>query len=297
MITRRELLTGSLLAGPALLNLRADAQDGALPRGVAVLERRYGGRLGVAVLDTARNRLITYRGHERFPLCSTHKFLSAAFVLARVDRKEESLARRVVYAREALVSYSPVTEKHAGKGGLTVGALCEAALTLSDNTAANLLLETFGGPAGLTAHLRSLGDGITRLDRREPELNEARPGDPRDTTTPVAMLEDMHKILLGAALSPPSRHQLDAWLVACRTGGKRLRAGVPPGWRVGDKTGSGEHNATNDIAVLWPPRHAPILVTAYYTESHASEDERNAVLSEVGHLAAATIGVFGSRSG
>ena len=289
MVTRRELLTGSLLVGSGLLSLRAAAEvrGGALQHGVADLERRHGGRLGVAVLDTARNRLIAHRGHERFPLCSTHKFLSAVFVLARVDRKEESLTRRIVYARGDLVPYSPVTEKHVGGGGLTVGELCEAAMTLSDNTAANLLLSTFGGPAGLTAYLRSLGDGVTRLDRREPELNEASPGDPRDTTTPIAMLEDLRKTLHGTALSAPSRKQLAAWLIACKTGDKRLRAGVPPGWRVGDKTGSGANNATNDIAVLWPPRRAPIIVTAYYAQARASEDERNAVLSQVGRLAAA----------
>lgn len=288
MILRRELLAASLLAAPALLSLRAAAadRDGELRRGVVDLERRHGGRLGVAVLDTARGDLIAHRGDERFPLCSTYKYLAAAFVLARVDRKQESLARRIVYARDYLVPYSPVTGKHAGKGGLSVGEICEAAVTLSDNTAGNLLLASFGGPAALTAYARSLGDRVTRLDRREPELNEARPGDPRDTTTPVAMLEILRKTILGTALSASSRQQLIAWLVASKTGDRRLRAGVPKGWRVGDKTGAGANNATNDIAVIWPIARAPILVTAYYTGSRASDDERNAVLSDVGRLAA-----------
>ena len=147
-----------------------------LQHGVAGLEWRHGGRLGVAVLDNAGVSVIAHRGDERFALCSTFKFLAAALVLARVDRKQESLTRRIVYARDYLVPYSPVTEKHAGESGLTVGEICEAAMTLSDNTAGNLLLDSFGGPAELTAYVRSLGDSVTRLDRREPELNEAKQG-------------------------------------------------------------------------------------------------------------------------
>jgi beta-lactamase class A len=186
-----------------------------------------------------------------------------------------------------LVTYSPVTEKHTGGDGLTVGEICDAAVTLSDNTAGNLLLDSFGGPAGLTAFMRSLGDGVSRLDRWETELNEAAPGDPRDTTTPVAMLGILRETVLGTVLSAPSRGQLAAWLVANKTGDKRLRAGVPGGWRVGDKTGTGANNATNDIAVIWPPGRAPVVVAAYYAEARASDDERSAVLAEVGRLAAA----------
>ena len=289
MISRRKLLAASLLAAPVLSSLRAVAADPApaVQQAIAGLERRHGGRLGVAILDTANGEPIAYRGGERFALCSTFKFLAAAFVLARVDRKEESLTRRIVYAKAELVPYSPITGKHAGAGGLTVGEICEAAITLSDNTAGNLMLDSFGGPAGLTAYLRSLGDSVTRPDRREPTLNEAKPGDPRDTTTPLAMLEILRKTVLGDALSAPSREQLTAWLLACKTGDKRLRAGVPKAWRVGDKTGTGDNNATNDIAVLWPPGRPPIIVTAYYSEARASDDERSAVLAEVGRLASA----------
>src|SRR5829696_2557262 len=134
-----------------------------------------------------------------------------------------------------------------GEGGMTVAELSDAAVTLSDNTAGNLLLASFGGSAGLTAYVRSLGDDTTRLDRIETALNEAAPGDPRDTTTPAAMLGTMQKLLVGEALSRASREQLTAWLVANKTGDQRLRAGVPQGWRVGDKTGTGGHGATNDI--------------------------------------------------
>jgi beta-lactamase class A len=168
-------------------------------------------------------------------MASTFKFVAAAFVLARVDRGEESLARRIVYSRDDLVTYSPITEKHAGGGGMTVGELCDAAVTLSDNTAANLLLDSFGGPAGLTAHMRSLGDGVSRLDRRETALNEAAPGDPRDTTTPAAMLGLLRDTVLGTALSPSSRAQMAAWLVANKTGRQ-----AAAGRRAGRLAGRGQ---------------------------------------------------------
>jgi beta-lactamase class A len=290
VISRRKLLTGSLVAGSALLGSRAFAlnRDEELQRRLAALERQHGGRLGVAILDTAKRKPIAYRGDELFPLCSTFKALAGAYVLARVDRKEESLSRRILYSKDDLVTYSPVTEKHAGSEGMTVGEICDAAITLSDNTAGNLLLDSFGGPAGLTAYLRSLGDTVTRLDRREIELNEAIPGDPRDTTSPLAMADTLRKIILGDALSMPSREQLIAWLVDCKTGDKRLRAGLPAGWRVGDKTGTGGHNATNDVAVIWPPGRGPLIVTAYYVDANASADDRNAVIAEIGRLASAS---------
>jgi beta-lactamase class A len=245
------------------------------------LERRHGGRLGVAVRDIVTGRSFAHRGDERFAMCSTFKLITAALVLARVDQAKDHLDRRVRIKQ--LVTYSPVTEKHAG-GDLTVAELCEAALTLSDNTAANLLLESFGGPPAWTAFARSLGDQFSRLDRWETALNEASPNDPRDTTTPAAMLASMRKVLLGDVLSPRSRAQMIAWLRANKTGDQRLRAKLPPGWIVGDKTGSGENAATNDIAIVWPEPSRPMLVTAYYAESRAPMEERNAVLAELGKL-------------
>jgi beta-lactamase class A len=278
-------MSAALLAAPALLVRRVVADTSNFESEMAALERRHGGRLGIAVLDAAGGPMAAYRDNERFPLCSTFKCLAAAFVLARVDRGEENLARRVTYSKADLVIYSPITGKHV-EDGLTVADICEAAVTLSDNTAGNLMLDSFGGPEGLTAYLRWIGDPVTRLDRRETALNEARPGDERDTTTPAAMAETMRNLVLGNALSSNSREQLVGWLIASKTGDKRLRAGFPPGWRVGDKTGSGSNNATNDVAVIWPPGRAPLVVTAYYVEARASDDERNAILAEVGRLAA-----------
>jgi beta-lactamase class A len=281
-IARRSFLTVPLLALPAFA-------DDATSR-LAELERRNGGRLGVAAIDMASGRRVGHRAEELFPLCSTFKFLAAAFVLARVDRGEEKLDRRVVYSEKDLVTYSPVTKEHVGPGGMTMAEICDAAVTLSDNTAGNLMFASFGGPAGLTAFTRSLGDRATRLDRIETELNEARPGDPRDTTTPIAMLGTMQRLLIEDALSASSRDRLIGWLLASKTGDRRLRAGLPADWKVGDKTGTGNNGTANDVAIAFPPGRAPILIAAYYTESTISDDARNTVISEAGRLAVAGLG-------
>ena len=245
------------------------------------IERDAGGRLGVAVLDTASGRLAGHRLDERFPMCSTFKWLAAAMVLARVDASDERLDHRITYGREALLPHSPVTEKHAGRGGLTLGELCEATITVSDNAAANLILARFGGPASLTRYVRSLGDPHTRLDRTEPTLNEATPGDPRDTTTPAAMAGTLQAALLGTALSPASREQLRAWMEATRTNLKRLRADLPEGWRLGSKTGTGARGSTNDVGIYWPPERPPIVVAAYLTECSAPEADRQWAIARV----------------
>jgi Beta-lactamase class A len=289
-MNRRNLLKGVLIGASALalrptFSLAAGGQDAAQAR-LTALERRHGGRLGVAVLDTGNGRRIVHRADERFLMCSTFKLLAVATVLARVDRGAERLDRRIVFGREAVLSYAPVTSHRVGAPGMTVAELCEAAITVSDNTAANLLLASMGGPAAVTAYARSLGDPLTRLDRIEPELNIAGPGDMRDTTTPAAMLADMQALLLGEALSHVSRGRLLEWLRATSTGTEQLRAGLPAGWQAGDKTGSGARRETNDIAIIWPPKRKPLLVTAYYAGSGADADERHAVLAAVGRIAA-----------
>jgi beta-lactamase class A len=278
-ITRRTALAG---AGALFL---VPAHAAGPEARLAALEQGVGGRLGVAALETGSGRRIGYRAEERFALCSTFKALAGAQALSRVDRGEDRLDARITFAARDLVTYSPITETRVG-AGMTLAEVCEAAITVSDNTAGNLLLDRQGGPAGLTAYLRGLGDGVTRLDRRETALNEATPGDPRDTTTPDAMLETLRRVLLDDALTPGSRAQLVTWLVESKTGGKRLRAGLPEGWRIGDKTGTGSHGATNDVAVAWPPGRAPILIAAYLAESSAPAAQREAVLAEAGRLAA-----------
>lgn len=170
---------------------------------------------------------------------------------------------------------------------MSLSALCAAAIAQSDNTAGNLLLKQIGGPEGLTEFARSLGDEVTRLDRWEPDLNTAFEGDERDTTSPNAMLGDVQRLLFGDVLTPQSRELLASWMVATTTGAERIRAGLPSTWRVGDKTGTGQNGAANDVAVLWPPGRAPLLVAAYYAESKGAEAARNAVLAEVGRQVAA----------
>lgn len=214
------------------------------------------------------------------------QLIAAAHVLARVDRGEERLDRRIVYAANDLVTYSPETSRHVGGDGMALSDICAAAITLSDNTAGNLMLASFGGPPGLTRFFRSLGDPVSRLDRKETTLNEATPGDPRDTTTPAAMAQNLQRLLLGDVLTPASRAQLLAWLRANTTGGKRLRAGLPADWRVGDKTGTGDHGAANVVALIEPPGRAPLVVSGYYAESEASDEARNVVWADVGRLVA-----------
>ncbi len=286
MLTRRTFLTTAslTLASPRLLH--ADPIFHALPASLAALEKESHARLGVAILDTASAESSGYRAAERFPMCSTFKFLLAAAILQRADAARspnDQLTRRIPVPPKPLLPHSPLTEPHAGDA-MSLSTLCLAAVTQSDNTAANLLLDVLGGPAALTRFARALGDPTTRLDRTEPTLNESRPGDPRDTTTPAAMLADMRTLLLGNPLKPASRDLLTQWLIANQTGAERLRAGLPKDFRVGDKTGSDGATTTNDIAILWPMHRPPLLVTAFVTECPGPEPKRNAILAQVARL-------------
>ncbi|MFP3542430.1 class A beta-lactamase [Rhizobium sp. SIMBA_035] len=287
-LSRRSLLVSSALLYPSLmLTLPARADDDDVDQQLAALEKRTGGRLGVSVMDTGTNVSFTNRETERFPLLSTFKVLAAGMVLARVDGGDENLERRVTYDRDKLVTYSPETEKHVGAEGMTVGELCKVAITLSDNTAGNLLLDSLGGPEALTKWLRSIGDTSSRLDRIETELNEAKKDDPRDTTTPDAMLDTLGNLALGTVLSEPSRQQLIDWMIANTTGAARLRAGLPEEWKVGDKTGTGSNGSAADIAIIWPEESAsPILVAVYVAEANVPVSELNDVFAEVAKLAA-----------
>ncbi len=255
---------------------------------LADIEAREGGRLGVFVRDTGTGATIEHRADEPFPMCSTFKLLTAAAALKRVDEGIERLDRKIAYGPGDLLEYAPIAKAHVAEGGMTVADLCAAAIDWSDNTAGNLVLQSIGGPAGFTQFARSLGDNVTRLDRNEPTLNESLPGDPRDTTSPRAMAASMQKVLVGDGLSDGSRGQLQAWLIGDKVGDKRLRAGLPPSWRIGDKTGTGDRGSTNAVAIIWPPGRAPLIATVYYTGSSASVDARNAVHKEIGALIAET---------
>jgi len=219
-------------------------------------------------------------------MCSTFKFLAAAAVLKGIDEKQDQLDRFMRYDAKDILEYAPVTKAHLKDGGMTLGALCAAAIEQSDNTAGNLLLDAIGGPAGLTKFVRNFGDEMTRLDRKEPELNSAIPGDERDTTTPAAMCADRQRSVLGDVLSESSRHRLEDWLQHNETGAQMIRAGVPKTWTVGDKTGRGSNGATNDIAVIRPPGRTPILVAIYTIGSTSPGDDRAATVAEAARTVA-----------
>jgi beta-lactamase class A len=251
----------------------------------AALEASSGGRLGVFALDTESGSYVGHRQDERFAMCSTFKWVLAAAVLARVDRGELSLGERVHFEPSDVLEYAPVAREHVAEGSLSVESLARAAVVLSDNTAANLLLAKVGGPPGLTQFCRRLGDAVTRLDRDEPALNVTYPGDPRDTTSPRAMASLMQTVLRGAVLTGESRERLLGWLVACETGKARLRAGLPVSWRVGDKTGTGD-TAANDVAIAFPPGRSPIFIASYMSECSSPIETRNATHAEVARVAA-----------
>ncbi|MEO8223540.1 MAG: class A beta-lactamase [Gammaproteobacteria bacterium] len=233
------------------------------------MESQLGGRVGVFALDTGSGKRLAHRENERFAMCSTFKWVLAAATLASVESGGVSLDEELDFDASDILEYAPITARHVAEGKMTVRALCSAMITVSDNTAANLLFRKLGGPGKVTAFARSCGDSITRMDRIEPDLNENAHGDPRDTTTPRAMVELMRRVLGGKALAESSRDLLVDWMVACETGMYRLRAGVPQDWRVGDKTGSGQRGASNDVAIFYPPGRMPILVAVYMSESDA----------------------------
>jgi len=288
-VTSRSLLFGVLLVANHARGADQPLVDtAAAEKRIVALELRLGGRLGVVAVDIGSSRRLEHRAGERFPMCSTFKLLAASAVLHRVDEQKEQLTRFIPYTKADLLEYAPITKEHVNEGGMTLDALCAAAVEYSDNTAANLLLQTIGGPEGLTRYARSLGDEQTRLDRLEPRLNSAVPGDERDTTTPAAMVANLRSLLLGDALSQSSRQLLDRWLADNKTGGEMIRAGLPNDWKIGDKTGRGENGATNDIAIIRPPGKSPILLAIYFVGSTASPEARLTAIADVARIVAET---------
>jgi beta-lactamase class A len=289
-LPRRALLRAAA-ATPLLLPLSAFATvagEGRTDAAFGALEKAHGSRLGVCAIDTANGREIRHRADERFPFCSTFKAMAAAAVLARASADPGLLARRIAYTRADLVTYSPITEKHTG-AGMTVAELCAATVQYSDNTAGNLLLKLLGGPPALTAFMRGIGNRSFRLDRWETELNTAIPGDPRDTATPADMAHSLNSLVLGSALPAAERAQLKEWLVGNTTGDRRIRAGVPAGWQVGDKTGTGSYGTANDIAGLWPPARPPIVLAVYSTQPSKTGKPSDALIAEATRIVVAAL--------
>jgi beta-lactamase class A len=284
ILNRRTLLA----AAPALAIWPALAQTA--PPALETYERETGGRIGLHAENLATRAKITWRADERFVMCSTFKASLAAFVLARADRGEDQLDQTISYGAGDLLSYAPVARQNLAKGEMSVAEMCEAIVELSDNTCANLLLARVGGPAALTAFWRASGDTVTRLDHNEPELNRSPPGDPHDTTTPAAMAETLRRLVLGDVLSAPSRERLTGWLLNCKTGDNRLRAGLPKDWRIGDKTGNNAKDAAGDIAVVWPKPDAAVLICAYTQGGAPTTQQLEAVFTEIGRMAGQKLG-------
>lgn len=254
------------------------------------LEQEHGARLGVFAHDTGTCRTVSHRAGERFPICSVVKTVTVAAVLRDLDRDGEFLATRIRYTQEDVTAagYAPITgEPENLANGLTVEELCAAAISYSDNAAMNLLVRRLGGPTAVTRFCRSIGDAVTRLDRWEPDLNSAEPDRVTDTTTPQAIGRTYARLTLGRALDTGDRDRLTGWLLANTTGGSRLRAGLPAGWRVAEKTGTGAYGTTNDVGITWPPGRAPIVLAVLSTKPDAGAATDEALLAEAARLLAA----------
>lgn len=263
------LTTAAIILAFALCPLHAEESEFS-PAGTLLkdLEEASGARLGVCALDTGTGLQIRYRADERFPLCSTFKVFVGSAILQRSVKNPGLLQQRIRYSLKDLATYSPVAEKHLDDG-MTVAELCAAAIQYSDNTSANLLMKILGGPSAVTAFARSIGSSEFQIDRWEPEMNTAIPGDLRDTATPASIARGLKSLLLGDGLPDLQKEQLKEWLIGNTTGAKRIRAAAPAAWQVGDKTGSGDYGTANDIAVLWPPEGRPIILAIYQTHQQA----------------------------
>lgn len=282
--------SGVLGATALAQSLDAARTAGAKDRGdLAALEASGGGRLGVFAVNTGTGSTIAHRSGERFPMCSTHKALVGGAILSMVESGRLKLDQKIPYGAADLLEYAPATRTNLAAGAMSVEALCEAAVRLSDNTADNLLLKLLGGPAGWTRYARSIGDTVSRLDRFEPELNTSIPGDPRDTSTPAAMTRTLAALMFGNALGDASRDRLKKWMLDSKITAKLLRAGLPSGWHVADKSGSGANGSRNDVGIVYPPHGAPIVMSVFYTGAASPIEEREKIIARCAEIAVRTL--------
>ncbi|MBE7148907.1 class A beta-lactamase [Bacillus mycoides] len=235
----------------------------------AKLEKEYDAKLGIYALDTGTNQTVAYHSDDRFAFASTSKSLAVGALLRK--NSLEALDQRITYTHEDLSNYNPITEKHVDTG-MTLKELADASVRYSDSTAHNLILKQLGGPSEFEKILREMGDTVTTSERFEPELNEVHPGETHDTSTPEAIAKTLQSFTLGTALPIEKRELLVDWMKRNTTGDKLIRAGVPKGWEVADKTGAGSYGTRNDIAIIWPPNKKPIVLAIL--SNHDKEDAK-----------------------
>ena len=276
----RAALSACLFFASATVMAQEDRINAELER----IEQTLDARIGFAAHNIATGQRWGVNADERFAMSSTFKTLACGALLEQVDEGQLALETEVSFEASELVTYSPVTEQYAGHQPMTLFELCDATMTTSDNTAANLVLQALGGPEAITAFVRSMDDPVTRLDRYETELNEATPGDERDTTTPNAMLATLEKLVLGDVLSDESRQQLEAWMMGNAVADGLFRAAMPFDWIIADRTGAGGYGSRSITAIIWPPEQAPTVVVFYITETEASFEERNAAIASLGEV-------------
>lgn len=284
IFTRSSLLfTMAFFFVSSCLPLFADPKETiSLQKKLAALEASSGGRIGISAINTTNNTHIQYRAEEHFPIQSTCKVMVASAILKQSLTDNQFLQQKVTYKKQDLLFWSPVTEKHLADG-MTISELCAAAVMYSDNAATNLLIKKLGGPEAVTTFARSIGDIAFRLDDWEPKLN-SNPDDLHDTSTPAATEKSLQQLALGNALAIPQREQLVTWMKGNTTGNNRIRAGVPKGWIVADKTGSGDYGITNDIGIIWPPKCAPIVVVMYFVQNKKDAPHREDILASATRL-------------
>lgn len=281
MFFPKKSLCSLLLSGVCAAN--AATIDNATLTAVARLQEAHlGARIGIAVVDIASGETVSYRGNERFPLNSTYKALLCGALLSKADKGELSLNDTTQFSQSELVEYSPVTSKFVAPATMSWQQLCSAAVSESDNTAANQVTKKLGGPAAITQFIASSGDSVTRLDRYEPELNSAIPGDLRDTTTPLAVSKTLQKLALGDVLTPRSRAQLVQWMRDDKVANPLLRSVLPAGWEIGDKTGAGANGSRSIISIVWPQKNKPHIVSIYITETNATMAQSNDAIARIG---------------
>jgi len=281
VIKYNSLLLTLLINLGLVFSVSANSTTNSIIKKIEKQERKLGARFGVSIYDVNDNELWNYNGDSRFPLMSTFKALACANLLADVEQGLQSFDTATVITASSLITWSPVTKNIIGEE-MSLKQACAATMIMSDNTAANIVLTAINGPQGFTTFMRSIDDGVTRLDRIEPELNEALDGDKRDTTTPNAMVKSLHTLLFGEVLSQASKAQLKQWMIDNKVTGSLLRSVLPGDWSIADRSGSGGFGSRAITAVVWSATRSPLIIAIYLTQTEASYAQRNKAIADIG---------------